>query len=62
MQGGRATEYVPIPGGNAGLLTPFGMPLHRPYAWLAFATMCVTIAEDLLATQSVAARLGKRTA
>jgi toxin CptA len=32
-----------IPGGNDGLIL-VAMPLARPYAWLAFATMCVTIA------------------
>jgi toxin CptA len=31
-----------IPGGNDGLIL-VGMPLAWPYAWLAFATMCVTI-------------------
>jgi uncharacterized membrane protein YedE/YeeE len=32
-----------IPGSNDGLIL-IGMPLLWPYAWLAFATMCVTIA------------------
>ena len=32
-----------IPGGNDGLIL-IGMPMLWPYAWLAFATMCVTIA------------------
>ena len=32
-----------IPGGNDGLIL-VGMPLLWPYAWLAFATMCLTIA------------------
>jgi toxin CptA len=32
-----------IPGGNDGLIL-VGMPMLWPYAWLAFATMCVTIA------------------
>jgi len=32
-----------IPGGNDGLLL-IGMPLLWPYAWVAFATMCATIA------------------
>jgi hypothetical protein len=32
-----------IPGSNDGLIL-IGMPLLRPYAWLAFATMCVTVA------------------
>jgi toxin CptA len=35
-----------IPGSNDGLIL-IGMPLLRPYAWLAFATMCVTIAAAL---------------
>jgi toxin CptA len=39
-----------IPGSNDGLIL-VGMPLLRPYAWLAFAAMCVTIA---------AAQLGRR--
>jgi len=32
-----------IPGGNDGLLL-IGMPLLWPYAWIAFGTMCITIA------------------
>ena len=32
-----------IPGGNDGLIL-VGMPLLWPYAWAAFATMCLTIA------------------
>jgi uncharacterized membrane protein YedE/YeeE len=32
-----------IPGSNDGLIL-VGMPLLRPYAWLAFGTMCLTIA------------------
>jgi toxin CptA len=32
-----------IPGSNDGLIL-VGLPLLRPYAWLAFATMCATIA------------------
>lgn len=35
-----------IPGGNDGLIL-VGMPLLWPYAWLAFGTMCVTIAAAL---------------
>jgi toxin CptA len=31
-----------IPGGNDGLIL-VGMPLLWPYAWVAFATMCVSI-------------------
>lgn len=32
-----------IPGGNDGLIL-LGMPLLWPFAWCAFATMCVVIA------------------
>ena len=32
-----------IPGGNDGLIL-VGIPLLWPYAWLAFLTMCVSIA------------------
>jgi toxin CptA len=32
-----------IPGSNDGLVL-VGLPLLRPYAWVAFATMCLTIA------------------
>jgi len=35
-----------IPGSNDGLIL-VGMPLLWPYAWLAFGTMCVTIAAAL---------------
>jgi toxin CptA len=35
-----------IPGSNDGLIL-IGIPLLRPYAWLAFATMCVTVAAAL---------------
>ena len=38
--------HLLIPGSNDGLIL-IGMPLLRPYAWLAFATMCVTIAAAL---------------
>ena len=31
-----------VPGGNDGLIL-MGMPLLWPYAWLAFASMCITI-------------------
>jgi len=41
-----------IPGSNDGLIL-IGMPLLRPYAWLAFATMCVTIAVALLARRKL---------
>jgi len=41
-----------IPGSNDGLIL-VGMPLLRPYAWLAFGTMCLTIAAaQLLRRQS----------
>lgn len=36
-----------IPGGNDGLIL-VGMPLLWPYAWLAIATMCATIAIALI--------------
>jgi toxin CptA len=42
-----------IPGSNDGLIL-IGMPLLRPYAWLAFATMCVSIAAAMLVSQRVA--------
>jgi len=38
-----------IPGSNDGLVL-IGMPLLRPYAWVAFGTMCVTIAVAKIAT------------
>ena len=43
-----------IPGSNDGLIL-IGMPLLRPYAWLAFATMCVTIAAAQLLRNRFAA-------
>ena len=43
-----------IPGSNDGLIL-IGMPLLRPYAWLAFATMCVTIAAAQLLRKGLAA-------
>lgn len=43
-----------IPGSNDGLIL-IGMPLLRPYAWLAFATMCVTIAAAQLLRNRLAA-------
>jgi hypothetical protein len=33
-----------------------GMPLAWPYAWLAFATMCATIALAQVAARAVPAR------
>ena len=47
-----------IPGSNDGLIL-IGMPLLRPYAWIAFLTMCVSIGAALLARkyfQQIAAR------
>lgn len=41
-----------IPGSNDGLIL-IGMPLLRPYAWLAFAVMCVTIAVASLARRKL---------
>ncbi|HSW26647.1 MAG TPA: YeeE/YedE thiosulfate transporter family protein, partial [Burkholderiaceae bacterium] len=42
-----------IPGSNDGLIL-IGMPLLRPYAWLGFATMCVTIAVAMWLRQWIA--------
>jgi toxin CptA len=42
-----------IPGSNDGLIL-IGMPLLRPYAWLAFATMCVTVALALWLSRGLA--------
>ncbi|HKW84544.1 MAG TPA: YeeE/YedE thiosulfate transporter family protein [Burkholderiaceae bacterium] len=44
-----------IPGSNDGLIL-IGMPLLHPYAWLAFATMCATIAAAMLLSRRLAAR------
>lgn len=41
-----------IPGGNDGLIL-VGMPLLWPYAWVAFATMCVTIGSALLVQRAL---------
>jgi toxin CptA len=41
-----------IPGGNDGLIL-VGMPLLWPYAWAAFAAMCVTIAFALAIERSL---------
>lgn len=46
-----------IPGSNDGLIL-VGMPLLRPYAWVAFATMCVTIAAAQLARQAHSSHFG----
>jgi toxin CptA len=43
-----------VPGGNDGLVL-VGMPLLWPYAWLAFATMCATVAAAQLASRAIAA-------
>ena len=40
-----------LPGGNDGLIL-VGMPLAWPYAWLAFATMCATIAAAQVASRA----------
>ena len=42
-----------IPGGNDGLIL-IGMPLLWPYAWVAFATMCLTIAAAQVMQRRVA--------
>ena len=47
-----------IPGGNDGLIL-VGMPLLWPYAWVAFLTMCVTIAASQLATKAAKGAIGK---
>ena len=36
-----------IPGGNDGLVLT-GLPLLRPFAWIAFLTMCLTIAAAMI--------------
>ena len=36
-----------IPGSNDGLIL-IGIPLLRPYAWLALASMCLAIAAALV--------------
>ena len=45
-----------IPGGNDGLIL-VGMPLLWPYAWIAFGTMCVTIATAQVLHRTLAAPL-----
>jgi toxin CptA len=42
-----------IPGGNDGLIL-VGMPLLWPYAWVAFATMCISIAAAMLVWNAIA--------
>src|SRR5262249_44704900 len=44
-----------IPGSNDALIL-IGIPLLYPYAWLAFATMCLTIAGAMLAQRAWLAR------
>ena len=44
-----------VPGGNDGLVL-VGMPLAWPYAWLAFTTMCVTVAAARIAAGAWQAR------
>ena len=50
-----------IPGGNDGLIL-VGMPLLWPYAWLAFATMCITIGAALLLQRGLVGKLDMRNA
>jgi uncharacterized membrane protein YedE/YeeE len=40
-----------IPGANDGLIL-IGLPLLRPYAWLAFGTMCASIALAIVAARA----------
>jgi toxin CptA len=47
-----------IPGGNDGLIL-LAMPLLWPYAWLAFAVMCVTIGAALTIERAIRARLSR---
>jgi len=44
-----------IPGGNDGLIL-LGLPLLWPYAWVAFATMCVVVALAHWATRTATRR------
>ena len=48
-----------LPGGNDGLVL-VGMPLAWPYAWLAFAAMCATIAMAQIAIRAAQARAATR--
>jgi hypothetical protein len=50
-----------IPGGNDGLVL-VGMPLLWPYAWAAFAMMCVSIAAALRIEKSASVRIQQRAA
>ena len=47
-----------IPGGNDGLIL-VGMPLLWPYAWVAFAAMCISIGAALLAQRALADALSR---
>jgi toxin CptA len=42
-----------IPGSNDGLIL-IGLPLLRPYAWIAFGTMCVVIGLSMLVARRIA--------
>jgi toxin CptA len=48
-----------IPGSNDGLIL-IGMPLLRPYAWVAFLTMCVSIAAAMLLAGRLESIRGRR--
>jgi toxin CptA len=48
-----------IPGGNDGLIL-VGMPLLWPYAWVAFAAMCIAIGAALFAQRALANALTKQ--
>jgi uncharacterized membrane protein YedE/YeeE len=48
-----------IPGSNDGLIL-VGMPLLRPYAWIGFATMCLTIAGAMLVQRGLARTQARR--
>ena len=50
-----------IPGGNDGLIL-VGMPLAWPYAWVAFLTMCATVAAALVLRRAGAGSGAKRVA
>jgi Sulphur transport len=45
-----------IPGANDGLIL-IGMPLLRPYAWLGFFSMCISIGAALLVHKAVLVRV-----
>jgi len=60
MAGGIVMGWgsVLLPGGNDGLVL-VAMPLGWPYAWLAFATMCATIATVRIASWTIRVDSGK---